>query len=116
MEIKVKWTGEYPNLCSGKWIISIDGMALTGLDNDHFNTFGYFTNYSFNSEYDVESDDYHDGLHVSEWIEEVKKEDTNNLISSLKKHHIKITDELLENLYEEISSSDWRHGSCGGCI
>ena len=26
--IKAVWTGEYPNLCRGEWVITIDGVRI----------------------------------------------------------------------------------------
>ena len=50
------------------------------------------------------------------WVEYAKKENPNNLITALQNAGFEITDELLGQLYVEINSCDWIHGSCGGCI
>ena len=53
MEIKIKWTGEYPTLCHGKWIIFIDGIFLTKIEqNQNFGTYIFYT--SFDEEDDEE--------------------------------------------------------------
>lgn len=115
-EISVKFTGSFPNYCSGKWVIVIDGITLTGIGGGHFNTEGYYTAYSFTEDWDEVNSEYSDGLEEYEWIEEQKKEDPNGLLQSLKRHGFKITNELLEALYHEIRLCDWRHGQCGGCL
>jgi len=114
-DISVKWTGGYPTLCCGEWIITVNGVTLEGLDNDNFNTHETYSQWRFvdwlEEFYDVQS-----GLEQSEWGEFVKKENQNNLITALQNAGFEITDELLGQLYAEINSCDWIHGSCGGCI
>ena len=112
MNITVKWTGEYPSLCCGKWIIFIDGIALTKIEqNQNFGTYIFYT--SFDEEDDEE---YSDGLDEKEWIEELKTNDINGLYASLKRHGIPISDELLSELYYKINKVDWRSATCGGCL
>lgn len=114
-DISVKWTGSYPTLCYGEWIITINGIKLEGLDTDNFGTYGTHQQWKFvnwiEKFYDVES-----GSEQPEWVEYAKKENPNNLITALQNAGFEITDELLGQLYVEINSCDWIHGSCGGCI
>ena len=114
--VDVEYTGSFPNYCCGKWNIVVNGIPLTGIGGGHFNTEGYYTAYSFTEDWDEVSSEYSDGLEEHEWIEEQKKEDPNGLLQSLKRHGFKITNELLEALYNEIRLCDWRHGQCGGCL
>lgn len=119
-EIQVKWSGKYPTLCYGKWIITIDGISLTGLDNEDFRTFNTYDNNLLRiqtlEEGVVVDCTYEDGLFFEKWLEELKTHDINGLYASLKKHGFNIEDvDFLEKLYNEIKSSDWRHNSCGGC-
>lgn len=42
--LEVKWTGSYPGLCCGKWIIKYNGIKLEVPEerkNNHMNTYGY---------------------------------------------------------------------------
>lgn len=114
-DISVKWTGSYPTLCCGEWVIIINGVTLANLDNDNFGTYDDYQQWRFvdwNEEfYSIES-----GVSQLEWIDHVKKTNLNNLITALQNAGFEITDELLGQLYVEINSCDWIHGSCGGCI
>lgn len=114
-DIFVEWTGRYPTFCYGEWIIAINGIKLEGLDTINFGTYGTYQQWKFvnwNEEfYDVEG-----GSEQPEWVEYAKKENPNNLITALQNAGFEITDELLGQLYVEINSCDWIHGSCGGCI
>jgi hypothetical protein len=114
-EIYVEWTGSYPNLCSGKWIITIDGIKLTGIGKEDFGTLGEYSSWHFENWIEV-FDSYEDGMDLDAWIQVLKTDDINGLYASLQRHGIKITDELLSELYTHIQGQDWRHGSCGGCI
>lgn len=110
-DIKVKWTGGYPNLCSGHWEIIIDGKYLTNLMNSNFETFGTYSSWHF-EEWNEVFEDYEDGLCFEQW----KQDPPNNLLFSLKLAGFEVTENLLQELYLAINSQDWRHSSCGGCI
>ena len=117
MNIKVEWTGEYPNLCSGKWIITIENKVLNlpgAIMNHAMNTYGEFLSWSFGDDYKEEWDSYSDGLEFNEWIRDnvgwIKPAlESAGLIDS-------ITIDDLHNLYNKIQALDWRHNSYGGCI
>ena len=112
MNIEVNWSGEYACLCSGEWTIIIDGVKLTGLGSDTFDTKGEYESWHFDEDYQEYWETYSSGIPFSEW----KKDPPNNLLGSLEHHGIEPTKELLHHLYEAIQEHDWRHGSCGGCI
>lgn len=115
-EIYVDWTGSYPNLCSGKWIITIDGIKLTGIEKEEFGTLNEeYSSWHFENWSEV-FESYEDGMDLDTWIQVLKTDDINGLHASLQRHGIKITDELLSELYKKIQGQDWRQGSCGGCI
>lgn len=114
-EIYVEWTGGYPNLCSGKWIITIDGIKLTNIGKEDFGTLGEYSSWHFENWNEV-FESYEDGMDLDTWIQVLKTDDINGLYASLQRHGIKITDELLSELYTHIQGQDWRHSSCGGCI
>lgn len=111
MDIQVEWTGTYPCLCFGKWLITIDGIPLTGLDSDSFNTLGTYSSWHFEDWSEV-FEDHEAGLLFEEW----KLNPPNNLKESLGIHGFTVDDDLLIELYKAIQLEDWRHGSCGGCI
>ena len=107
-DISVEWTGSYPNLCRGKWMISIDKKRLSDLIHEPFNTSGNYQSWHF---------DYTDGLNEAEWIDSVRLFDMNNLKQSLNNAGFDVNDDnLMTELYYKIQEKDFRTGSCGGCI
>ena len=111
----VEWTGCYPCLCHGEWIIKYDGIELTIPEDEKEGpmfTFGEFGRWHFDEDYMEEWDYYEDGWEKDVWI-------NRNLYwvkPMFEEHNIEITDELLSELYDKIQDEDWRYGSCGGCI
>lgn len=104
----VKWTGGYPNKCSGEWQITYNGVPVTlpdSVKNESMSTSGDYDRWSFNDDYSEEWSSYHDGLGFDEWLK------TNNWARA-------VTTDVTElrELFDLISGQDWRHGSCGGCI
>lgn len=116
MNVDVKWTGAYPNLCSGRWIITIDDKVLAipeALINSSMNTLKSYETWHFDDWQEV-WETYTDGIEMDEWIH-------NNrgwLYASLKSigKEKEITYKDLKILYEKINDADWRFNSCGGCI
>ncbi|QQV88990.1 hypothetical protein [Providencia phage PSTRCR_121] len=116
MQIDVTWTGGYPTLCFGKWKIIIDGIELTGLDSQEFNTAGTYDTWHFEDCDDV-WEIYRDGLYFDAWYKTLLEQDTNGLKSSLIRHGFDVENKaFIEDLYNKINAKDWRHNSCGGCI
>jgi len=119
VKITVEWTGSYPNLCSGEWIIRIDQMHLPIPENwvgSDMGTRGEYSRWYFND--GGEETEYYYNDDNSEW----KKED-NWLNYSLKClaefYNLKFVGNMKkfkQRIYDEISDKDWRSGSCGGCI
>lgn len=113
--ITVEWTGEFPCLCHGEWIIKYNDINLTvpqDVQGRPMNTFGEYSRWEFNEDFEEEWDIYTDGLDKQSWI-------NINIIwisNMFNEHNIKVTDELLSELYNKIQENDWRHESCGGCI
>lgn len=111
----VEWTGCYPCLCYGEWVIKYDGIELT-VPEDYkevpMDTFGEFGTWYFNEEYMEEWDYYEDGWEKDVWI----KRNLDWIKPMFEEHNIEVTDELLSELYDKIQEEDWRQGSCGGCI
>ena len=111
MKAEAKWTGNYPNLCSGQWILKVDNIDVSHLIPDELkdepmNTYRTYLCWHFNNNWEEKWDSYEDGLFCNEWIEE-NKEWLNKIT----------TDPIIQKeIYTAINSQDWRYGECGGCI
>lgn len=113
--LKVVWTGKWPCLCRGKWVIEYDGKSLKIPDYRIYkdmNTNGIYSFWHFTDNYDVEYEDIESGLDCDEWIESNREW----IEKMFKDAGIKVTEELLTQLFEQINSQDFRMGTCGGCI
>lgn len=121
-EWTVKWTGSYPCLCSGKWIVYKDSKPIDLHDcpfvevdvdsegNEYWdyhpaNTYGIYSTWHFEDWIEV-SEDYEDGLLLDAWIEEYR--------DWLMK--IDPSGDDWENIYDAFSVEDWRYNSCMGCV
>ena len=114
-KLEVIWTGCYPCLCHGEWIISYDGKELSvpeDMKDASMFTFGEYGEWHFDEDYMEEWDYYEDGDTKEVWI----RRNLEWITSMFQEHEIEITDELLSELFDKIQKQDWRHGSCGGCI
>jgi len=112
MDIKVSYSGKYPALCFGEWIITIDGKEIR-LPGDKFgemDTYGEYDKWHFEEDWEVVWGKYYDGMRFKKWKE---SDICEKLVKFL---DIKFTDEQLEQLYDKINLEDWRSESCGGCI
>lgn len=106
--IEVEWTGGGYSLCSGEWIIRIDG-ELVELPED-VRTFPMYTKgehrrWYFDSNFDENWEYYVDGMEFPEWIAQNKW--ASDLLSEEGDQRL---------LYELIQEQDFRCGECGGCI
>ena len=110
MKVEAKWTGDYPNLCSGQWILKVDNIDVSHLipeelRNDPMYTYKTYKRWYFNN-WQEEWESYEDGLFCDEWLEEneywLEKISTDPFV--------------WVEIYEAINSQDWRYGECGGCI
>lgn len=107
MKIKVEWTGSYPCLCHGQWILKINGKGYSDLvpfGSSPANTYGTYSEWHFENWLEV-FEDYEDGLDESDWIKE-NKEWLDKLPSGTN----------YSEVFKAFQSQDWRHNSCGGCI
>lgn len=110
MKVEAKWTGDYPNLCSGQWILKVNNKDVSHLipdelKNEPMNTYNIYRPYHLEN-YQIVCNSYKDGLFCSDWIKE--NEEWLNKIT---------TDSFVQvEIYEAINSQDWRYGECGGCI
>ena len=111
MKVEAKWSGGYPCLCYGEWTLFIDGKDMSDkipkdLRNESMNTNGVYLSWHFESDWEVEWNDYEDGLEREDWIKE-NKEWLDNITTDKCEQ---------EDIYYAFQLNDWRHGSCGGCI
>lgn len=110
MNIEVKWTGCYPCLCYGEWKLFIDGEDKSSLipeelRQNEMGTYGTYSSWHFENWNEV-FDDYKDGMNCNEWIK----------CNKYWLDNISTDNDIQEQLFYEFQASDWRHGSCGGCI
>lgn len=113
--LEVEWTGEYPALCSGEWIIKYDGKELEVPEDVKYSsmyTYGSYRNVHLINYEDIENNLYNDGLKQNEWIK-VNKGWASRMF---KKADIEVDRALLKELYNKINEQDFRSFSCGGCF
>lgn len=113
--LEVEWTGSYPSLCFGEWVIKYDGIELNMPDyikKCDMGTYGEYSSWYFDENMSECDESYYDGLDEANWI--VKNYDW--IKDMFDEKNIHITRELLGELYDKISAEDFRSGSCGGCI
>lgn len=114
-DLYVEWTGSYPALCIGSWIFRYKGVELD-VPEDYIEspmyTEGIYSTWSFVGEWEEEWEYYEDGLDMDSWI------DSNRswLTKMFKDKGFEMTEELLEEIFLQVQSQDFRHNSCGGCI
>jgi len=134
-EIEVEWTGSFPNLCSGHWIIKIDGAQLIDKNDDvkgetdwrgnvraftygHFmtanmGTSGTYNSWHFDENYSEVFEDYYERSELANWWSSTQGQ---SLLGLLKDNDYILNESELQDLYTKLSDADWRSGSCGGCI
>ena len=111
-EIKIEWTGGWPSLCIGEWVIEIDGVNCSDkipekLRVSDMGTEGTYKSWCFaDDELDVEWSFYADGLDENDWIDANKY--------WLKE--LPIDESEYPLVFKLINEQDFRSGSCGGCI
>ena len=108
--VKAYWSGSYPNLCSGRWRLEVNGVDVTcyippKLRNCPMETLGEYQSWHFENWNEV-FESYVDGLSCNEWIEK------NKYWLDIITDDIDVQTEIFNAINEE----DWRYGSCGGCI
>ncbi len=109
--VVAKWSGSFPNLCSGEWTLIVDGKDVSDkipeeLRKSNMNTYGSYEWWHFDDDGEEEWERYHDGLECEEWIKENRC-----WLDTISTDHNTQSD-----IFCAINASDWRPGSCGGCI
>lgn len=102
------WSGEYPNLCYGFWTLYKNGEPMKTdipFAETDAETYGTYSRWSFNSDWEEEWEEYEDGLSCAEWIMKYK-----DWLSSI------APKDDWENIYNAFTVEDFRRGECGGCI
>lgn len=115
---EAKWTGSYPNLCSGFWHLYENGKEIdlhevgcpfvAGPDDYydcHAGTYGRYTSWHFENWFEA-FEEYNDGLEECDWIEE-NKDWLINISENEDDWHL---------IYDAFNVKDFRPGECGGCI
>ena len=112
---ETNWSGDYPTLCSGLWILYRDGEELDiDIPFNHSEraergipagTFGTYPTWHFSDDWEEVWEDYEDGLPCDEWCSE--HEEWLSTFADEEDWHI---------IFEAFAENDWRSNSCGGCI
>ena len=110
-EIKIEWTGGWPSLCIGEWVIEIDGVNYSDkipedLRVSDMGTAGSYSSWCFSNGYDVKWSSSEEGLDSEDWIDANKY--------WLKE--LPIDESEYPQVFKLINEQDFRSGSCGGCI
>lgn len=111
MKVEAIWTGSYPNLCRGEWMLLIDEKDVSNKIPEDYRdepmyTNGVYSRWRFGNHWKEEWEQYEDGLGCKEWIEE-NKEWLDNITKD---------ENDQKDIYFAFQLNDWRYGSCGGCI
>lgn len=106
--IEVKWSGGYPNLCSGEWTLIIDGVDHSDtipFQGEPANTLGEYQRWRFAANYSEEFYRVESGKDAKEWC--VEHSEWLEAIAPEKDW---------QEIFEAFRAQDWRYCSCGGCI
>ena len=109
-EFRAEWSGRYPALCFGEWSLykndeDISEYIPEDLRDSHMNTAGVYSEWHF-VDWIEEFSDYEDGMGCHDWIAANK-----GWLDQFCDTEIDF-----ENVYWAFNASDFRPGSCGGCI
>jgi len=116
LNVEAIWTGSYPALCCGEWIIKVNGKEIE-IPEDRKKS-PMYTKKTYRQLVDVLNEEFKSfkgGLNEADWI----NKNRGWLMESINKVVLVNPDEesqLLSDLFNEINKEDWRYNSCGGCI
>lgn len=115
---EAKWTGGYPNLCSGSWHLYENGKEIdlhevgcpfvAGPDDycdSYAGTYNYYSSWHFEDWLEV-FEQYEDGLEAPDWVE-----DNEDWLTNISENE---DDWYL--IYDAFNAEDWRPNSCMGCV
>ena len=102
------WTGSYPCLCHGEWMLEVDGKDYTeaipkDYRTENMGTYGTYEQWDIGESGHVEWDTYTDGLEKDEWIKE-------------NAGWLKNIPADPKDICDAFNAEDFRAGECGGCI
>lgn len=104
----ITWTGAWPALCCGHWVVKKDGEEIPcPFEDCDANTWGNYPMWYFDEVYlETWEEERFEGLQKEAWIEEYK-----DWLS-------KVSDdpEDWSIIYDQFQAQDFRRGTCGGCI
>jgi len=105
------WSGKFPNHCSGRWTLTMNGQNITcfvpkEMRTEPMGTFGSYLRCGLDENWEEYAVEYEDGMRKEDWIKK------NHEWMS----HISPRPEDWDSIYEAFNKEDWRYGCCGGCI
>jgi len=111
-QVKAEYTGSYPTLCLGEWVIKITNTETGETNTLRFkgslNIEGSYNTWTFEENYNVKWSTYESGLSFDEWKSNLPE----NLEQELFKFRYDLKDvQLLEQIYDACDPLDWRHMS-----
>lgn len=117
---KVEWTGSYPNLCHGKWVVYKNGVEID-MHDCPFCEFSEIDGYEYRYDSPAYTCGTYSSWHFEDWIEVFEDyEDGLDCDSWCAEYADWLRTIAPENewsyIFEEFCRSDYRPGSCGGCI
>lgn len=104
------WSGAYPSLCSGAWVLLRDGQPVDTripFQHEDASTFGTYGMWGFGGDSGwMEEWEYYDsGLECGEWCDEHRE-----WLMTL------APEGEWADIFAAFQARDWRRGSCGGCV
>lgn len=113
-DIYVKWTGEWPRRCKGRWIFEVDGKDYRYLlpfvnddgDDQPADTDGIFDRWNIDKDGESELYSENSGLDIDEWIDHNREW-----------LEVITRDEgVWDDIFFAFQKEDWRFHDCGGCV
>lgn len=108
--VTARWTGSYPCLCCGTWILKVNGKNASEkipdeLRHEPMGTYGTYSYWYF-AGWEEKFKEYQDGMKCERWVEANK-----SWLDAIS------TDASVQReIYAAIQAHDFRVGQCGGCI
>lgn len=106
---KATWSAQGHTLCLGHWVITFHGEVLelpAVQAENHMDTRGIF------SWLYPDDEEFTEGMELAEWLEH----QADWLMPLFARYDIPFDEQHVEWFYLAVNASDWRCGSCGGCM